>query len=277
MDGRRGGRDALALARLLAGTDTRFVLAHVWTWDPLVPSDRSQEALAMLARERDAAGIEAGIDAVGERRTLKGLAALIADHHPDVLVLGTSHRKGVERLLLGDVGRAAIHDLDIPVALAPPLPAPDLLRVVGVGWDDSDAAHAALGEARALAAGIGARVQVLTVVEPTAVAAMSPLSPLLVAELQHDTVRRARERVDALGDLPGAVGYGSAGDELQRLAGRVDLLVLGARHGRGLRRRILGSAVDHVLHGLPCAALVVPLRAGRATADGDRDEARARA
>ena len=63
---------------------------------------------------------------------------------------------------------------------------------------------------------------------------------------------------------------GDVSSTIARVAGElaVDLIVLGARPGHGLRHAIRRSLAERVVHNAPCAVLVVPERDGQVTNDG---------
>ncbi len=258
VDGRQGGRDAITLARDLSAPEAEIVLGHIWSRDVLSGRDRTEEAQALLAREAQRAGIHATTDAVGDSRTAAGMRRLCAQHEPDLVVVGASHRSAAGRLLVGDLGRALVHELCCPVAVAPQGAASSPLALIGVAWDDSDASRGALAAARALAAATGAELQLFHAVEPPPVAFASPAAPMFVAGLSVAEIERSREETDALGDRPGIVEVGPSVPGLMRLSAEVDLLVIGAgRHGL-LHRIVLGSHADIVIHDAKCPVVVVP-------------------
>ncbi|HYF27576.1 MAG TPA: universal stress protein, partial [Baekduia sp.] len=163
VDGRSGGRDAIALARVLAGRDARLVLVHVWVADALTRADHMLDSLRMLEAERKAADVVADVDALGDHDIASGLRALAERHQADLLVLGAAHRSAWGRLVLGDVGQAAVHALGRPVAVAPAGHAhdPSAMRVVGAAFNGTAASWPALDAARALADAHGAHVRAL--------------------------------------------------------------------------------------------------------------------
>lgn len=264
VDGRQGGRDAIALARVLAAPDSRLVLGHAWTLDALALEDRSHEALELLGRERERTGVEATIDQAGNHGTLAALQELVDRHHPDLVVLGTSHRSALGRHLVGDVGRAALHRLDVPVAFAPAGYADDLhrMRTIGIGFDDTPSARAALETARALAAELGGSVRGLTVVDVPRAGINVPGSAPLLAELLERDMDEARARLRAMPGIDGHVTTGPAGIALRDFSRTVDLLVLGSRGRGAVTRTLLGSTADALVHHAACPLLVLPPVAG---------------
>jgi nucleotide-binding universal stress UspA family protein len=262
VEGRAGGRDANALALALAAPGAPVTLGHVWDWEPVLDVDRSAAAAELLEAERRRWPVPLEVAATGERRTLEGLRQLVARTGADLVVLGASHHGALDRLVLGDLGRAAIHRLAVPVAIAPrgaaDAPAHPLRRI-GVGWGGSPAAEAALAAARELADRVGATVHVCAAVVPaTAFAAATPVAPVLAAAGEAGVLDRVRREVAGLGDDAGRAAVGDPAEVLRRFADEVDLLVLGARRTGRLRRMLLGSPVDALAHHAPCPVLVVP-------------------
>src|SRR5271166_73013 len=131
VDGRLGGRDAIALASRLAEPGATLTFAHVFSgrFKPLhaiIPGMLDEDrhaAQALLEQER----AEAGIDA-------------------DLLVLGTSARGTIGRTLLGSDTRAAINGAPCAIAVAPAGFAEQArpFATIGVGYDGSPESVAAL-------------------------------------------------------------------------------------------------------------------------------------
>ena len=89
VDGRQGGRDAIALAIWLAGPVARTTLAHV---DPIEThssgSDSHADSRRMLSDERVGAAIDAKILVVHDSSAARGLHQLAARRRYDLLVVG---------------------------------------------------------------------------------------------------------------------------------------------------------------------------------------------
>src|SRR5579864_9741903 len=101
VDGLQGGRDAIALARRLAGG--RIVLANIF--DDMVELHdgwRSRAALELLTRERLTMQVQAETMIKPDYIPGRGLRRLAADQHADLLVLGSCHRGPLGRVLMGN-------------------------------------------------------------------------------------------------------------------------------------------------------------------------------
>lgn len=143
--------------------------------------------------------------------------------------------------------------------------------------DGSELAETAVAHVEAIAAAFNSRVTVLRVVE-TVGEVMMHMAPTsmesqgaIVADLAEDVV--AAERATAASELEGVaasiraagassvdivIEEGTPGQAIVDTAVRegCDLIIM-ATHGRsGLKRAVLGSVADHVLHNAPCPVLL---------------------
>ncbi len=126
----------------------------------------------------------------------------------------------------------------------------------------------AIGQkARALAAALGAEVELLHVVELVPV---EPMGETLIpsVQIEEELIERARERLAALSAELGLSGCscrvesGNVKSEIVRVARerQADLIILGSRERHGLSI-LVNLTEDTVLHAAPCDVLAV--RAGR--------------
>ncbi|MES1171714.1 MAG: universal stress protein [Bacteroidota bacterium] len=87
-----------------------------------------------------------------------------------------------------------------------------------------------------------------------------PPTPEILADVEHGLARAAARVRDAGVECQVASMEGRASDEIVAHATKIgaDLIVMGS-HGRsGLRRALLGSVAEQVLHKVKCPVLVVP-------------------
>ncbi len=221
-------------------------------------------ARSLLSDELALAGVEARARATGDTSPGRGLHRIADALRADVIVVGSPHRAGMRRLAAGDTVRDVLLGSRCPVAVATGMRHPAAgPPVIGLGYDGGPESHAALEWTRAAAEAIGATVHVLCAAEPP-VAFSSGVS----YGVNWATMGRAREdhaarqlalALDALG--PGATGevvVGLARSELRRLSADIDLLVLGSRGYGPVRRTLLGSTSDHLVHDAACPVVVVP-------------------
>jgi nucleotide-binding universal stress UspA family protein len=209
------------------------------------------------------------------------LARLARSEAADLLVLGSTHRGPIGRVIPGATIAQALGEAACAVAVAPPgFAAPasedsgwrplsgDLedvgMRVVGVGYDASPAAHEALQVAADLAVHNGAALRVCTVARKYAhipgdgAGGRAPGVPA-EADVLRDCLHRA------IADLPAEARAlpvflrGIPVTELLKVAAEgVDLLVLGSRSGGPLRRALHGSVSGAVMLEAPCPVLISP-------------------
>jgi nucleotide-binding universal stress UspA family protein len=143
------------------------------------------------------------------------------------------------------------------------------LHVIGVAYDGSPEADAALEVAAQLATDAHAALQLIGVFQHQPVPAPAGLTgtyaPRVDDErLRDDLLRRLEDAADSLPpELRAAVvlANGDPAEQLVRRAAPLSLLVIGS-HGYGpVRRMVLGSVSRRVVREAECPVLVVPRRA----------------
>jgi nucleotide-binding universal stress UspA family protein len=271
LDGRSGGRDATALAQQLASRDGRMTLVHVHPGrmhplnvvTPGLIGEEQRASKELLDAERTATGAEAALVSVEAGSPGAGLHREAEDSGADLLVVGSTRRGPLGRVMLGDDTRAALNGAPCAVAVAAsgyaeaPLP----IAKIGVAYNGSPEARAALRAATELAAGNRAQVLALEVVSiPTY--AFTGLVPPAYGETVDLMLSEASDRMKALDGVSGRAVYGLAGEELAVFAGEVDLLVVGSRSYGPIRRLIAGSTTDYLQRHARCSLLVLPRGVG---------------
>lgn len=125
VDGAKGGEDALALALRLAREGTSIVAVGVSptaSGDPHPPSDdpygRADPAREEAVRTQ-AAAHELPVEFLLARSVADGLHDAAQRHSADLIVIGTSRRSGIGRVLDGDDTRATLRHAPCAVAVAP--------------------------------------------------------------------------------------------------------------------------------------------------------------
>jgi nucleotide-binding universal stress UspA family protein len=270
-------RDALALARTLArAVDTELILVAVYpvgARSTMMPSDaytRTLEEKAESALEwvaRPLAGVRASSRAVPYTSVARGLASVAKQERALAIVVGSSHRGPLGRIVLGSVGERLLRSAPCPVAVAPrghwSSAAMGRIRRVGVGFAPTPEADEALSAALGIAARTGASIQALSVVEPGIDLTMTyALDYDKLEQTARDDLSASLARIgDEHGlhaDVEGKVVDGYADDELARLSDEVDLVVCGS-HSRGaLGRVMLGSVSTGLVRKARCPVLIVP-------------------
>ncbi|HSP32211.1 MAG TPA: universal stress protein [Halomonas sp.] len=136
---------------------------------------------------------------------------------------------------------------------------------VVVAVDLIDECRAVADHAMALAKALDARLTLLHVVEPLAMAYGGDV-PMDLSMLQQQQFEQARERMtlfandDGLPDDQMQIAFGHPRQEIHRIATdqQCDLIVVGS-HGRHGLALLLGSTANDVLHGAPCDVIAVRL------------------
>jgi nucleotide-binding universal stress UspA family protein len=265
VDGGATGRDAVAVAKLLVGPDTRLVLVHVHELTPVRGASgaygvaENAEALRLLEAERAATGVDAELTAVTASSVGRGLHYVAETQDADLLVVGSSARSFAGRVLVGDISRAALAGAPCAVAVAPLEYAHDHtsgIAKIGVGYDGSPESEAALAFARELAALHGASLAAMMVVEPPAYAHV--VRNVAHVPADHTEQEQAQAELDALEGVEGHVALGLAGEELAAFGAQVDLLVVGSRGYGPVRRLIFGSTSGHLAGNARCPLVVLP-------------------
>lgn len=264
VDGRRGGRDAIALAGQLATRGARITLAHVDPIETTDGADRNGDSCKMLSDERAGAGIDAKILVVHGPSVAHALHQLMASRHCDLLVLGACHRGAVGRRVAGDHTIQSLKDARCAVAIAPPgrTPTSGISRV-GVGWDGSPEAAQGLEAARAIAAATGATIEPLVVLPRQALPYGEPIQHRW-SDVAKQLTPEDLDRFGGLDDLDGdgQVRYGSPGEQLASFSEDVDLLIVGSRNSGPVGRLLTGSTSNYLARHAHCPLLVYPRSAG---------------
>lgn len=183
------------------------------------------------------------------------------DEDADLVVIGSTHRGPVGRVLPGSVGDRLLNGAPSAVAVAPRGYARrehPRIGLVGVAYNGTAESERALEEACRIALRRGAALEVITV----APAFIEPPGPLGAGEAIRDRFRRILDTGGA--SVPDGIEVEVVledGDAAAALANRgveLDLLVVGSRAHGPLARVLLGSTSAEVMRTAPCPVIVVP-------------------
>jgi nucleotide-binding universal stress UspA family protein len=284
VDGRSGGRDAVALAKQLAAGDARITLAHVCGGTTMggrasalaVPLEleASEQLLAWAATD---AGVHADTQVIYESSVGRGLHELAERSEADFLVVGSCHRGMLGRTLLGDDTSRALNGAPCAVAIAPrgyseAGSAARRLSRIGVGCDVSAESAWALQVAHTLAARYASTIKALSVVSLQSIPYGEPIPaqwPKIAGQLVADELHH-------LADLDGVEGdatYGDPGEELAAFSGELDLLIVGSRSYGPVGRLFNGSTSNHLARRSSCPLLALPRSAHRSEDDSGTESA----
>lgn len=287
-DATDSGEDALALGvRLAQATGQRPVAAAVYPESPLGSGHVDAEWVAVvrdhaehtLQRARAVLGDDVGAQylAVPSGSAAHGLDDLAERLAASVIVVGSGRGGPLRRITAGSTAERLLHGASVPVVVAPRGHRDRSragLDVVGCAFVDTVDGREALRVAARLARGAGARLNVYTVVAPTADFALLGGRDAQRAYVEsardvfHEALQRAVGELDPDVAATPAVLEGDVVDALAALDDRdVDVLVVGSRGYGPLRRVLLGGTSSRLIRRAACPVMVVPRCAGGALGD----------
>lgn len=193
-----------------------------------------------------------------------------AEHDIDLIVMGTHGRRGVRRLLMGSVTEEVVRLSFCPVLTIrrgkgseEEIPLDSILVPV----DFSEHARAALRHAKALGNLLGARLDVLHVVEENLHPAFYGPTVHSIYDIDPDLDEKALahlkdfyQRTEGPGtEVTFAVRSGHAVQEIMRFAEEEgnNLIVIGTHGLTGIERFFLGSVAEKVVRRAPCPVFTV--------------------
>lgn len=267
----------LALAQRLAGLgDMPLVLATVLPREAPArfPTPEFSRAIREQTSEKlHAAARELGAEDRVSTRVLDGSPAGQLLHLAEQLdaaavVVGSSHRGAVGRLLVGDVAAGLLHGSDCPIVIVPRGydEQPHALQRIGVAFDGAPESRAALEAGIALARRFRGTVHSFTVLEPLH---WSPSyawpGPYPTEELDAARQEWAQTVADqALEAIPeGMTGasevvHGAVVAALVGASAELDLLVCGSRGYGAMHQVLAGSVARGLARAAACPLVVVP-------------------
>jgi nucleotide-binding universal stress UspA family protein len=265
VDEHEGGRDAIALAKHLVEKGGQLTLTHVHhgyamsvpSPNPDYRAEEHERALELLTRAREESGVEAAVRPIGSQSVGRGLHELAEALGADLLIVGSTRRSAIGRVVVGDQTRHALVGAPCAVATAPAgySEHPALMREVGVGYDGSDQSRNAFEVASTIAAEHGAKLSALEAV-------FIPRHLFIRGKRRpdgsiDDLLKHARERIAALGSVEPHVVYGHPAEELALYGASLDLLVLGSRGYGPVARLGFGSTSQQLAHTARCPLLIL--------------------
>jgi nucleotide-binding universal stress UspA family protein len=276
VDGSERSRDALALGAALADPEDRLLIAHVHPYGKLT-SLLGEGEYETLVRETTESIFDDIRDVVGdatkhEMRLVtdlspaKGLEELAQDEGADIIIVGSSGRSRLERVLAGTTAETLFSGAPVPVALAPrgyadrPTPSWD---VIGCGFNGSAEARAALDLAKDLAVRRSAELRLLAVYQPVPFPGVSSGGAFEHEPINHSLREALRQQLDeAASGLDQSAETrlldGHAAGVLIEQSEQLDLLVVGSRGYGPVRSVLLGSVSRSLAREAGCPVMVVP-------------------
>jgi nucleotide-binding universal stress UspA family protein len=225
VDGGAGGADALALAELLADPGADVV--------PITVAPTQAPAV--------------------------GLHEAAVTRSADLIVVGSSSRGLIGRVLAGDDVKATLRSAPCAVAVAPHGFAGEshAIEQIGVGYDGGAHSRIALDIAKAIAANTGAKLRVLGVaMPPQGLVDPVGISSVAAIEARHEQMQRLIAELDP--EISAEAVDGIANEQLTALSSEVDLLVVGSSRRGTIGRVLLGSTSEQLSREASCPLLVAP-------------------
>lgn len=241
-----------------------------YTYEELVP--HATEALERLKGELDVEGIQVEYREVHSTSAPRGLHEAAEREGAGLLVVGSTGRGAVGRVLPGSTAERLMHGAPSAIAVVPhDWEAGGGLTTIGVAYADTDEAREALRGAHALARRAGATLRVLTVVnvhlgmygETEATTAEQHGKDFGEVEGEHRLRAEAALR-SVIAELDGGVEVKvdafveDPAETLVRVSENLDLLVCGSRGYGPLRAVLLGGVSRRVVAEAHCPVIVLP-------------------
>lgn len=271
------GGDALVLGELLARTvDAELLVVTVEPGPGTDDRHREGDELAgELARTLAGSSIRARSRVLTGGSVPKALLELAASEPAlGMLVLGSSHRAGLGRVLPGGVAAHLFGRLPCSIAIAPrrygdaraasSRPAlAERPRVIEVAFDASNEARAALDLAAEIGAAAEATLRVIAVDSRSYPGTAEPRPETAPASAgASDLQSELHETVAALPSELRTLPIYERGAPVEVLLSHaeegVDLLVTGSRGYGRLQAALLGTTSTAVISAAPCPVVVVP-------------------
>ncbi len=190
---------------------------------------------------------------------------------PDVIVIGTHQRRGLDRLRAGSVSERVVAKATVPVLLVPARPraaAADGFRHVAVAVDLKAGSNRMVERALAVARDAADRITLLHVVPGISSGVPPHLYRYGVADYQRQLVRDARRglqlavpaRRESRAAIHTRVLRGDTSTELKRVVSSIgaDLLIVGVPRRGLVARALFGSTAARLLKVTDVPLLAVP-------------------
>ena len=232
----------------------------------------ASDALARVGADLEREGIAIDVRQLESTSAARALHEAAEAEDAGLLVVGSTRRGQVGRVVHGSTAERLIHGAPCAIAVVPHEWQPrGGLTTIGVAYVDSPEGREALQDAHALARSAGATLRVLTVAkvgfasygETEGRTAEHPGRDFEEVEGEHRlrTEQAVRDTVASLGDdVPVEVDafLEDPADSLIRVSEHLDLLVCGSRGYGPLRAVLLGGVSRRVAAEAHCPVIVLP-------------------
>jgi nucleotide-binding universal stress UspA family protein len=233
----------------------------------------ASEVLERARRDLEPEGIPVECRELANTSAARALHEASESEDAGLLVVGSTRRGAVGRVIRGSTAERLMHGAPCPIAIVPPdWEAGAGLNTIGVAYVDTDEGREALRGAHALARRAGASLRVLTAVK--AGVAKYGETEARTAERRgrdfeevegelrvraEDALRRATQELD--GDVAvttDAFVEEDPADVLVRVSENLDLLICGSRGYGPLRAVLLGGVSRRLTAAAQCPVIVLP-------------------
>jgi nucleotide-binding universal stress UspA family protein len=232
----------------------------------------ASEVLEQAQRDLEPEGIHVDCRELENTSAARALHEASEAEDAGLLVVGSTRRGAVGRVIRGSTAERLMHGAPCPIAIVPPgWEAGAGLQTIGVAYVDTDEGREALRGAHALARRAGASLRVLTAVK-AGLAAYGETEARtserrgrdfdeIEGELRvtaENALQRATEALD--GDVPVETDafVEDPADVLVRVSEHLDLLICGSRGYGPLRAVLLGGVSRRLTAEAQCPVIVLP-------------------
>jgi nucleotide-binding universal stress UspA family protein len=238
--------------------------------EALVPD--ASEVLERARRDLEPEGIPVECRELTNTSAARALHEASESEDAGLLVVGSTRRGPVGRVIPGSTAERLMHGAPCPIAIVPPgWEAGAGLKTIGVAYVDTDEGREALRGAHALAQRAGASLRVLTAVK--AGLAMYGETEARTAERRgrdfedvegelrvraESALRRATQALDGEVPVETDAFVEDPADVLVRVSENLDLLVCGSRGYGPLRAVLLGGVSRRLTAEAQCPVIVLP-------------------
>jgi nucleotide-binding universal stress UspA family protein len=281
VDASARSEDAIAFAHQLAGVSSaHLVVANAFPYNDAIRQGSNPEYRKTLGNqaEHTARDMRDRLEDVDPDRLIVRITAntspahalhdVAAAEHAELIVVGSSHTGRIGRVAPGSTGERLLHGAPCAVALVPHgyrTRAEQSIERIGVAYDGSDEASAALAAAVDLARAFSAELEVIGVVAPEIYASSGMMGAPAYPSQQEAIERAVQEGLDAaVAELPEGIKAHSVrllGDPAEQLGERsstLDLMIAGSRGYGPIRSVIVGGVSGRLMRTVHCPVIVIP-------------------
>lgn len=270
LDGREHDGDALALGlSLTRALGTALSLAHVVPPGPPGPGMIEYEAIKhndgqrLLAQIAKKVGPEVETQLIGPGSAPRGLAELGRQHANAILVLGSSHRGAVGRIVPGGVASHLLSCAPCPIAVAPvryETERPGAFSRVGVAYDGTSESDVALATAAHAAATLGVPLRLYHAMHAVSDDPSWDKFRGCIQQYAQGILDRGLERLPAGIEATTRLLEGDVATVIAEAAREdgVGLLYVGSRGYGPVREALFGGVAGALLQTARCPLVIIP-------------------